>query len=78
LVPVSWYRWSWRGGGEIASKLAQRLGWSHMDNEIIEKLASQYGTSRVVLDVVDEKKVGWLADLFNGWIEGHGFLQCHT
>jgi cytidylate kinase len=28
-----------------------------------------------VLDVVDEKKVGWLADLFNGWIEGHGFSQ---
>ena len=63
------------GGGEIASKLAQRLGWSHMDKEIIEKLASQYGTPRVVLDVVDEKKVGWLADLFNGWIEGHGFSQ---
>jgi cytidylate kinase len=28
-----------------------------------------------VLDVVDEKKVGWLADLFNGWVEGHGFSQ---
>ncbi len=62
-------------GGQIASKLAQRLGWAHMDKEIIDKLASQYGTPRVVLDVVDEKKVGWLADLFNGWIEGHGFSQ---
>jgi hypothetical protein len=63
------------GGGQIASQLAKRLGWAHMDKEIIEKLASQYGTPRVVLDVVDEKKVGWLADLFNGWIEGHGFSQ---
>jgi cytidylate kinase len=25
--------------------------------------------------VVDEKKVNWLADIFNGWIEGHGFSQ---
>jgi cytidylate kinase len=63
------------GGGQIASQLAQRLGWAHMDKEIIEKLASQYGTPRVVLDAVDEKKVGWLVDLFNGWIEGHGFSQ---
>src|SRR4051795_4313300 len=63
------------GGGQIASKLAQRLGWANLDKEIIEKLASQYGTPRVVLDAVDEKKVGWLADLFNGWIEGHGFSQ---
>ena len=63
------------GGGQIASQLAQRLGWAHMDKEIIDQLASQYGTPRVVLDAVDEKKVGWLADLFNGWIEGHGFSQ---
>jgi hypothetical protein len=63
------------GGGQIASKVAQRLGWAHMDKEIIEKLASQYGTPRAVLDAVDEKKMGWLADLFNGWIEGHGFSQ---
>ena len=24
---------------------------------------------------MDEKKIGWLADLLNGWIEGHGFSQ---
>ena len=63
------------GGSQIASKIAKRLGWAHLDKEIIEKLASQYGTPRVVLDVVDEKKVGWFADLLNGWIEGHGFSQ---
>jgi cytidylate kinase len=63
------------GGGQIATKLAERLGWAHLDKEIIEKLASQYGTPHVILDAVDEKKVGWLADLLNGWIEGHGFSQ---
>jgi cytidylate kinase len=63
------------GGGQIARKVAERLGWAHFDKEIIEKLASQYGTPRVILHAVDEKKVGWLADVFNGWIEGHGFSQ---
>ena len=63
------------GGSEIANKVAKRLGWAHLDKEIIEKLVSQYGTPRVVLDAVDEKKVGWLTDLLNGWVEGHGFSQ---
>jgi cytidylate kinase len=63
------------GGGEIANKVAKRLGWTHLDKEIIDKLVSQYGTPRVVLDAVDEKRVGWLTDLLNGWVEGHGFSQ---
>jgi cytidylate kinase len=63
------------GGSQIASKVAARLGWSHLDKEIIDRLVFQYGTPRVVLDAVDEKKVGWLKDLLNGWIEGHGFSQ---
>ena len=63
------------GGSQIARKVAQRLGWAHLDDEIINCLVSQYGTPRVVLNAVDEKKIGWLADLLNGWIEGHGFSQ---
>ena len=63
------------GGSQIANQVAQRLGWEILDKEILDKLASQYGTPRVVLDAVDEKKVGWLLDLLNGWIEGHGFSQ---
>ena len=63
------------GGSQVASRVAQRLGWPVLDKQIVDKLASQYGTPRVVLDAVDEKKVGWLLDMFNGWIEGHGFSQ---
>jgi cytidylate kinase len=63
------------GGGQIARRVGDSLGWEVLDKEIVETLANQYGTSRVVLDAVDEKKVGWLADMFNGWIEGHGFSQ---
>jgi cytidylate kinase len=28
-----------------------------------------------MLDVVDEKKVDWLSDMLNGWVEGNGFSQ---
>src|SRR6478672_3080643 len=63
------------GGSQIATKVAQRIGWDYLDNEIINRLATQYGTPRIVLNAVDEKKIGWLADLLNGWIEGHGFSQ---
>src|SRR4249919_398398 len=61
------------GGGEIARRAAECLGWHLLDKEILDQLSSQYGTSRVMLDVVDEKKVDWLSDLLNGWIEGNGF-----
>ena len=63
------------GGSEIGRRAAEILGWRLMDKSILEQLSSQYGTSRAMLDLVDEKKVTWLADIFNGWIEGHGFSQ---
>jgi cytidylate kinase len=63
------------GGGEIARRAAERLNWHLLDKEILDQLSSRYGTSRVMLDVVDEKRVNWLADLLNGWVEGHGFSQ---
>jgi cytidylate kinase len=63
------------GGGEIARRAAECLNWHLLDKEVLDQLSSQYGTSRVMLDVVDEKKVDWLADILNGWIEGNGFSQ---
>ena len=63
------------GGSEIAARVAQRLDWEILDKEILDTLESDYGTPAAVLDVVDEKKPSWLTDLFNGWIEGHGFSQ---
>jgi len=63
------------GGGEIARRAAERLNWHLLDKEILDQLSSQYGTSRVMLDVIDEKKIDWLADILNGWVEGNGFSQ---
>jgi len=63
------------GGSQIARHVAQRLGWKVMDKDIVDILATEYDTPSVVLDTVDEKNVGWIADLLNGWVEGHGFSQ---
>jgi cytidylate kinase len=63
------------GGGEIARRAADCLGWHLLDKEIVDQLSSQYGISRVMLDVVDEKKIDWLADILNGLVEGNGFSQ---
>lgn len=63
------------GGSEIGRRSAEVLGWRLLDKSILDQLSSQYGTSRIVLDMVDERKVSWLADIFHGWIEGHGFSQ---
>jgi cytidylate kinase len=63
------------GGGEIARRAAECLNWHLLDKEILDQLSSQYGTSRVMLDVIDEKKIDWLADMLNGWVEGNGFSQ---
>lgn len=62
-------------GGEIARRVANRLGWKILDREILDILAAQYDTSHVVLEFVDETKVGWLSDWLSGWVEGHGFSQ---
>jgi cytidylate kinase len=63
------------GGSEIARVVAERLGWELLDKEILDHLNAHYGTPATILNVVDEKKVNWLADIFNGWIVGHGFSQ---
>lgn len=63
------------GGGEIARRAAESLDWHLLDKEILDELSSLYGTSRSMLDNVDEKSVDWLTDIFYGWVEGHGFSQ---
>jgi cytidylate kinase len=63
------------GGSAIAQRVAQRLGWDLFDKQILDELATRYGTSREFLKAVDEKQVGWLTDILYGWLEGRGFSQ---
>jgi cytidylate kinase len=49
------------GGGEIASRLARRLEWNLIDHAIVERVASEIGTSQEEVEVHDEHTEGVLA-----------------
>ena len=53
------------GGGEIATRLAMQLGWRLIDHEIVERVASEMGTSIEVAEARDERIEGFLARAFN-------------
>ncbi len=53
------------GGGEIASRLAKRLGWQLINHEIIELVASEMGTSTQQAEAYDERTEGILARALN-------------
>ncbi|HYX51128.1 MAG TPA: cytidylate kinase-like family protein, partial [Ktedonobacteraceae bacterium] len=54
------------GGGEIATRLARYLGWRLLDHEIVERVASEMGTSIEEAEARDEHTEGFLARAFNG------------
>lgn len=49
------------GGGEIAARLAKRLGWQLIDHEIVERTALEMGTSTQEAEAQDEQTEGVLA-----------------
>jgi CMP/dCMP kinase len=53
------------GGGEIAARLAMYLGWQLIDHEIVERVASELGTSIEEAEAHDERTEGILARVFN-------------
>jgi cytidylate kinase len=55
------------GGGEIAARLAQRLGWQVIDHAIVERVARAMGTSQEEAEAHDEHPEGVLARLLNGF-----------
>jgi cytidylate kinase len=63
------------GGSQIAREVAEHLQWSLFDKQVLDTLSAKYGTARAILDAVDEKKIGWLNDLLQGWLDGNGFSQ---
>ena len=52
------------GGGEIATRLARHLGWQLIDHEIVERVASEMGTSIEEAKAHDERTEGILARVF--------------
>jgi len=43
------------GGGEIAARLARRLGWQLIDHEIVERVASEMVKSTQEAEAQDEQ-----------------------
>lgn len=54
------------GGGEIATRLAIHLGWRLVDHEIVERVASEMGTTIQEAEARDERTEGFLERAFNG------------
>src|SRR5215470_19729633 len=50
-------------GGEIAARLAKRLGWQLIDHAIVERVASELGTSTQEAEAHDEHSDGIIAQL---------------
>jgi cytidylate kinase len=53
------------GGGEIATRLARHLKWQLIDHEIVERVATEMGTSLGAAEAHDERTEGILARIFN-------------
>lgn len=53
------------GGGEIATRLAKRLGWQLIDHAVVERVASEIGTSLEEVEVHDEHIQGMISQALN-------------
>lgn len=53
------------GGGEIASRLAKRLGWRLIDHAIVERTALEMGTSTQEAEAHDEYAAGRVSKVLN-------------
>jgi cytidylate kinase len=53
------------GGGEIAARLARRLGWQLIDHAIVERVASEIGMSTQEAEARDERTGGILSRALN-------------
>jgi CMP/dCMP kinase len=63
------------GGGEIATRLAKRLGWQLIDHAVVERVAREIGTSLEETEVHDEhiqgrisQALGNLLNLYPGYM----------
>jgi len=56
------------GGGEIASRLAKRLGWALIDHAIVERTARELGTSQQEAEAHDEHTEGSVSRVLNSML----------
>jgi cytidylate kinase len=56
------------GGGVLARRLFEILGWDVLHREILDDMANRYQLPRDMLDFVDERTSNWLLEVFGKWI----------
>jgi cytidylate kinase len=56
------------GGGLLARKISDILGWDVLHREILDDIAQRYQLPRDMLDFVDERTSNWLIEAFGKWI----------
>ena len=55
---------------EVARAIGERLGWHVCDHELVEWIARQMGVRTALLETIDEKRMSWLEELFQGFSSG--------
>jgi cytidylate kinase len=53
------------GGGEIATRLAKRLGWQLVDHIVVERVAEQLGVSQEEAEAYDERTESLVSRILN-------------
>src|SRR5947209_19661066 len=54
------------GGGEVAARLATRLGWQLIDHEVVVRVAQRLGTSEAEAESYDERVEGLVSRILTG------------
>lgn len=56
-------------GDTIGRLVGRRLGWDVLGKEVLEFMASRYGVTQGMLELVDESRANWVHDIFGQWID---------
>ena len=62
-------------GSEIAQKVAERLHWDLLDQEIVDYMEQHDGTPRCLIQRVDERHENWFSSILTSRIGGLGFCE---
>jgi cytidylate kinase len=63
------------GGGEIAARVAERLGFQILGREMLDYLAETFQLPRDMLEFVDERTAHWIHDAFGFWLDKYTVSQ---
>jgi CMP/dCMP kinase len=66
------------GGGEVAARLARRLGWHLVDHEVVERVARALGITQEEAEERDEQMEGWLDRMLSSVAMAYPETSCQA